>query len=240
LTLLIVCRRRIRARGSSDLGTAGSQGWFNSDKKDGVIFIRVPPPTVPLKGILIRNDAFSSTPDETCSDRMSLTSSQMSVMINKLPKSYDSGLGDGVLDEVKEHGRNSPIKAAQRIGPSPSDFISNLFGLGHTDSFSSGTSSASAESTLQPSVSSSNSLPKSPPRSSQPAKVPYSAYELPPLKLVNSPQPTWPPPVASPIFGHFSGPRGHGLVLTGDQSTPAPSFAQWHHQRNLARSRMEM
>lgn len=239
LTILVICRRRIRARQNSDFGTAASHSWFNSNKKDGVIFIRVPPPTVPLKSILIRNTSFPSTPDDACSDRVSLTSSQMSVMINKLPKSYDSGLGDGVLDEVREPDRNSPNKDAQRIGPSPSDFLGNLFGLGHADSFGSGTSSMSAGSTLPPSASS-HSLPKSPRRSSKPTKASCSAYELPPLKLLNSPKPTWPPPVASPILGHFSGPRGHGLVLTGDKSAPTPSFAQWHHQRNLARSRMEI
>lgn len=233
MTLLIVCRRRSRSQGKSEPGDAGCHSWFKSDKKDGVVFLHVPPPTVPLKGILI-NSPPPIIDDNASSDRISLTSSQMSVLINKLPKSYDSGLEDGVLDEVREHGGNSSIKVVRRIGPSSSDFISTLFGLSHADSFSSSTSCASARSTIPQGVSL-HLPPRSPPQS-QPDNVAYSAYELPPLKLVNFPKPTWPPPVASPILGHISGPRGHGLVLTGDQSTPAPTFAQWHRQRNMARN----
>ena len=57
-----------------------------------------------------------------------------------------------------------------------------------------------------------------------------SPYELPLLMLVNSPKPTFPPAVTSPILSHTSGPRGHELILTGD-STVILTFAQWHHQR---------
>ncbi|KAF8501849.1 hypothetical protein JB92DRAFT_2975579 [Gautieria morchelliformis] len=235
LALLVVRRRRLLPRGRSEKGKAGFRGWFKSDKKDGVIFIRVPPPSMPLKGILIRNPTIPPTLDDACSDRMSLTSSQMSALINKLPKSYDSGLEDGVLDVAREHGKSSPVEVATRIGPSQSDFLTNLFGLGHTESFSSDTSSASGESTSPPSLSP-RLLPHSPPRS-QPAAARYTAYELPPLTLMNPPKPTFPPAVASPTFSRTSGPRGHGLILTGDQSAITPSFAQWHHQRSMARGR---
>ena len=234
LTFFIVYWKRIRARGRTKRSIRGFRGFFNSNKKNDVVFIRVPPPALPLKSILIRNPSQSPAFDDPSSDRMSVTSSQMSMIINKLPKSYDSGLEDGVLDEGREHGGSSSIRVATRIGPSPSDFITNLFGLSNADSFSSESSSTSGKPTLPPSLSS-PILRQSPSRS-RTVNVITSAYELPPLTLANSPKPAFPPAVASPTLSHTSGPRGHGLVLTGDSSL-TPSFAQWHHQRNMARGR---
>ncbi|KAF8589096.1 hypothetical protein K439DRAFT_1628984 [Ramaria rubella] len=234
-TLLIIrCRRRARMGQTSPYSTAGRRWWFGSSEKEKLLFIRVPPPTMPLKGILIRNPSdYPPTPTDAYFDRMSVTSSQMSMIINKLPKSYNSGLGDGVLDELKEGGRNSPVKVATRVGPSPSDFLSNLLGLRHANSFNSDTSSASGESILPPV--SPLPLPRLPPYS-QCVAAPH-AYVLPSLTSVHSPTPTFPPATVSPTMSLASGPRGHGLVLTGDQSAPTPSFAQWHYQRTMSRSR---
>ena len=115
-----------------------------------------------------------------------------------------------------------------------SHFFTNLFSLGNVNRFSSSISSASGETTLPPSMSS-HILPQSQPPS-QSVAAPCSPYELSLLTLVNSPKPTFPPAVASPILSHTSSPKGHELVLTGD-STVIPTFMQWHHQRRMACSR---
>jgi hypothetical protein len=238
--LVVYCRRRRgrgRGRGTPSDSKAVSRRWFTSDEKEGVVIcIHVPPPTVPLKGILIQNPApFPPTPSDPHPDRVSLTSSQFSVILNNLPKSYDSGLEDGVLDEVREGDRGSPIRPS-RIGPSPSDFLANLFG--HGDNFTPSTSAASEDLT------SPSSPPLSPPQSPPYAvasTVPHrDGFPLPPANtFTNPPTPTFPPATASPSLGIASGPRGHGLVLTGDQNGPISSFAQWHYQRTAARGRGE-
>lgn len=234
VTVFVVSCRRRRARGKSGGGIAASRHWFADEKKGTIVAIRVPQPTVPLKGILIQNPtSFPPSSSDPHLNRLSLTSSQFSVVVTNLPKSYDSGLEDGVLEEARKGDEGLQIRAS-RIGPSPSDFLVKLFG--QADDLT----PSPSQNLAPPSQSAPHSPATSPPRVVAPTAPHCNDSPLLTHAFLNSPTPTVTHNTASPSLGVVSGPRGHGLVLTGDQHVPVPSFAQWHYQKAAVRSRGEI
>jgi len=153
------------------------------------------------------------------------------MIVTNLPKTYDSSLEDGVVEEAWKGEEASQIRAS-RIGPSPSDFL-KLFGKADD------LTPSPSQNMTSPSQSPPHSPATLPPRVVASAAPHRDDSSVLAHAFLNSPTSAFGHTTTSPNLGTVSGPRGHGLVLTPEQHVPALSFAQWRYQRAAARGRGE-